>query len=71
MEALDRVVAALSDGYWHDVTELGRKVAVIEDKLGKALEFLKEYGFIHQSKGSVRLTDEMMRFQQDIKKLEN
>lgn len=71
MEALDRVVESLSDGYWHDVTELGRKVAVSEDKLGKVLEFLKDMGFIHLSKGSAKVTNEMLRFQRDIKELEN
>jgi|GEM_PF-4993164 len=71
MKAFDRVVAALSDGYWHDVTELGRKVAVSGEKLGKVLEFLKHYGFIHLSKGSVKLTDEMLKFQRVIQGLEN
>ncbi len=71
MEALDRIVAALVDGYWHSVTELGRKVAISEGKLGKALGFLKDYGFIHLSEGSAKLTDEMATFQRDIRDLEN
>lgn len=71
MEALDRIVAALVDGYWHEITELPSKVDLTEDKLGKALEFLRDYGFLHLSKGSAKLTDEMMQFQRDIKELEN
>lgn len=71
MEALDRVVEFLSDGYWHTVFEIELKVKVDTNKLGKTLEFLKDYGFIHLSQGSAKLTGEMLKFQQDIKELEN
>ncbi|MBA7661713.1 hypothetical protein ES703_69733 [subsurface metagenome] len=62
MEALDRLVETLSDGYWHDVSELPAKVDLTEGKLKKALEFLKTYGFIHLSKGNAKLTNTMLTF---------
>ncbi len=71
MEALDRIVAVLSDGYWHEINELPAKADLTEDKLRKALEFLKDYGFIHLSKSSAKITNEMLTFQLDIKALEN
>ena len=71
MEALDRIVATLSDGYWHEVLEIEFKTNVDINKLGKALKFLKDYGFIHLSKDSAKLTDEMRTFQHDIRDLEN
>lgn len=69
MEALDRIVEFLSDGYWHEILELEFKLNFEINKLNKALEFLKKYGFIHQSQESVRLTDEMAKFQHDLKEL--
>lgn len=71
MEALDRLVETLSDGYWHKVNKLRAKVDLTEKKLEKALEFLKTYGFIHLSKGGAKLTNEMLMFQHDIRDLEN
>ncbi len=63
MEALDRIVDVLSDGYWHTVLEIEFKVNLDRNKLDKTLEFLKDYGFIHLSNGSAKLTDVMLMFQ--------
>lgn len=71
MDVIDQVVKVLSDGYWHGVTELGGKVALTEEKLGKVLAFLKDYGFIHLSEGSAKLTDKTLKWMRELKEPEN
>ncbi|MEM3442533.1 MAG: hypothetical protein QXM86_01555 [Candidatus Bathyarchaeia archaeon] len=58
-----QILEVLEDGEWHMVRELQEIVKLSEKKIRKALEFLRDYGFI--------VTDEkrdMIKLEENVKK---
>lgn len=66
MHTLERFIAMLKDGRWHDTASLRKDFAVPETTLKAIIDFLKEYRFIEASKDNVRLSPSLLKFYSNL-----
>lgn len=64
MQEIDEVVSLIGDGQWHGLKEIGSKSRLPKPIIGKILEFLANYCFVHfdSQRKTVRITPSLSKF---------
>jgi len=70
--AIDKILAILDNGEWHELTEVAQKTGTQKSRVELISSFLAAYNFLEYDKKtkSMRLSDQLQFFLRKIKEIE-